>query len=321
MSGRTNDRLRRQRYEAVLAAALGGEEFSLSDAKGKCPAQTPGAVTRVLGELEKDGWLQRFGPESRASFRWKRPRGEFSAPQWIESKVRGAQIPQAPAGDRPRERLLARGAAALRTAELLAILIRTGRVGESALQAGEKITNRFRDDLEKLPDAGRGELSAISPAASEAAYCQIMAGIELGRRVAAAGDGVGEKPERISGPEDAIRYCRQRFSRLAADAKQEYFHVVTLDTKHRVIDAHEVSRGTLNGSTAHPREVFRPAIKDAAAAVILVHNHPSGDPSPSREDIAVTRRLEAAGQHLGIEVLDHVIITRDQSVSIKQAEA
>ena len=136
----------------------------------------------------------------------------------------------------------------------------------------------------------RGELREISPAVSETAYCQIVAGIELGRRVLEGTDAKHEKGARIRGPEEAITYCRQRFGRLAAEVKQEHFYVVTLDTKHQVIDAHEVSKGTVNGRSAHRREVFCPAIRDAA--VMLVHNRPPGDPTPSGDDLAATKRLE-----------------------------
>jgi DNA repair protein RadC len=228
------------------------------------------------------------------------------------------RVKDGPAHDRPRERLLNLGAPALRTAELLAILIRTGRSGESALQAGERLAAAFDARPETLPCAGRGELKEIATSIGPTAYCQIMAGIELGRRIAATDN--ESKPTKIANNRDAADFCLQTFERLARDKKHEEFHIVTLDVKNRVIATHQISVGTLDASLVHPREVFRPAIKDAAAAVILVHNHPSGDPTPSKEDLVVTRRLEAAGQTLGIDVLDHIIVTTDQAHSIASRE-
>jgi len=231
------------------------------------------------------------------------------------------RVHDAPAADRPRERLRSLGAPALRTAELLAILIRSGRPGESALQAGEKIAARFKDQLDRLADAGRGELRAISPAIAETAYCQIMAGIELGRRVAQAAQARGDgqqKTSRILGSDDALLFCRERFDRLASDAAQEEFHIVCLDTKHRVIGIHRISVGCLDRSLVHPREVFRPAIQDSAKSILLVHNHPSGDPTPSSDDLALTERLQDAGKTLGIDVVDHIIVARSGAVSIRE---
>ncbi|MCA9227946.1 MAG: DNA repair protein RadC, partial [Planctomycetales bacterium] len=222
----------------------------------------------------------------------------------------------APEQDRPRERLLAVGPEQLKVAELLAILIRSGRPGESAVTAGQKLAQRYDGRLADLVAAGRAELKAISPAVEKTAYCQIMAGIELGRRVAACSE--PQRVESICSPTDAIAYCRQRFARLASDAKQEEFHIVTLNTKNHVIDTHRITVGTLDASLVHPREVFRPAIKDAASSVLLVHNHPSGDPTPSREDHAVTNQLTEAGKLLGIEVLDHIVLGKGTAISIRQ---
>ncbi len=159
------------------------------------------------------------------------------------------RVKDGPATDRPRERLLASGAANLRTAELLAILIRTGRAGESALQAGERIASAFADRLELLGESGQGELKQISSAIGPTAYCQIMAGIELGRRLAATtGDAT---PQRILNTEDAKKLCQQRFARLANDTKHEEFHIVTLGTKNQVIATHQISVGTLDASLVH----------------------------------------------------------------------
>ena len=232
-------------------------------------------------------------------------------------KPKSLTVAETPCEDRPRERLLAVGAENLRLAELLAILIRVGRPGESAMQAGEKLAAKYSEALEKLPEAQLPELKDVATSVAKSAYCQIMAGIEVGRRVA---ESKLERPQKrkITGTDAAKAYCEEKFSRLVADGLREEFHVVTLDTKNHVIDTHLVSVGTLDASLVHPREVFRPAIKDAASSVILVHNHPSGDPTPSREDFAVTKRLEEAGQNLGIDVLDHIVLGSFRSVSIRE---
>ena len=125
-------------------------------------------------------------------------------------------------------------------------------------------------------------------------------------------------PSKISGTEDARRFCEERFARLVSDSNREEFHIVCLDTKNHVLATHQISIGTLDASLVHPREVFRPAVKDSASSVILVHNHPSGDPTPSREDFAVTSRIEEAGKILGIDVLDHIVLGAFRSVSIKE---
>ncbi len=226
-------------------------------------------------------------------------------------------VKEAPPQDRPREQLLAKGAAQLRTSELLAILIRSGRAGESAVQAGDRLAAAFGERLDALPDAGRGELKEISVAIGPAAYCQIMAGIELGRRTAAAKD-ANQVPTKLSSTAASKQFCRTRFARLTSDSCREELHIVCLDTKNQVIQTHQVSVGTLDASLVHPREVFRPAIKDAAASIIVVHNHPSGDPTPSQADLDVTRRLEDAGKTLGIDLLDHIVLGTTQEVSIRE---
>jgi DNA repair protein RadC len=256
--------------------------------------------------------------EKGRTFSWAGKPEDFSVQAWLEKTVYAPQMAQTPAGERPRERLLSLGAPTLRTAELLAILIRSGRTGESALQAGEKIVARYGDQLQRLPTAGRGELKAVAAAVGETAYCQIMAGVELGRRVAQASCEVGNQSNRILSTEDALAYCRERFARLVTDGTQEEFHIVSLDTKHQILGTHQVSLGSLDRSLVHPREVFRPAIKDAAKAILLVHNHPSGDPTPSGDDRALTSRLEEAGRTLGIQLLDHIIVARAGLASLRE---
>lgn len=309
--------VRYQRYRAVMDTLVERVSFNLQDVQLACRDERPAFVTRLVNDLERSGWIVREDVGQAAKYRWNSGRGEFSPSRWLDEKLFGAQIKASPEQERPRERLLADGAENLRISELLAILIRSGRPGESAVLAGEKAARAFHNRLKELPAAGRAELKLISPAIEKTAYCQIMAGIELGRRVAALSD--DSQVTQIQSADDAIEYCKKQFARLSTDARKEEFHVVTLDTKHHVIDTHRITVGTLNASLVHPREVFRPAIKDAAAAVILVHNHPSGDATPSPEDLSVTDRLEAAGELLGINVLDHIVLAGKLQSSIRQS--
>jgi len=303
-----------QRIQSALNALLVQEKFTLPDMKQCISGEQPAYVTRIVHQLEREGHLR----ADDGVYCWTCELADFPAQAWVTAQVHGTQLPETPAEDRPRERLLAHGAPALRTAELLAILIRAGRKGESALQAGEKLAGRYKDQLQRLCDAGRGELKEIAASVGETAYCQIMAGIELGRRIAQSLADAQQPRERIVSSEDALGYCRTHFARLATDGCQEEFHVATLDTQHQVMGTHRISVGSLDRSLVHPREVFRPAIKDAAKAIILVHNHPSGDPTPSEEDFVVTTRLEEAGKTLGIQVLDHIIVARCGATSIQE---
>ena len=187
--------------------------------------------------------------------------------------------------------------------ELLATLLRSDQKAEDIMQAMS---------IEDLVLAHRNELR-LTPKA----YERLQASIELGRRI----NETRMKYDlitKITSSSDAIAYCRLHFRRLIADALQEEFHIVTLDTKNQVIKPHQITVGTLDASLVHPREVFRPAIKDAASSILLVHNHPSGDATPSREDIAVTDRLIDVGKTIGIDVLDHIVLGRKHCVSIRQ---
>lgn len=311
---------RPQRFDRIheaLKALLIQEKFTLTQMKERLRGEKPGYVTRMVHQLEREGHLRRDD----GGYSWTCEPCDFPAQAWVEAQVHGTQLPQTPVEDRPRERLLAHGAPALRTAELLAVLIRTGRKGESALQAGEKIAARYKDLLHRLANAGRGELRDITAAIGETAFCQIMAGIELGRRVAQNSAEQQGRRDRITGSDDAIAFCRDRFARLATDGSQEEFHIASLDTQYQLLGTHRISVGSLDRSLVHPREVFRPAIKDAAKAIVLIHNHPSGDPTPSDEDLVVTNRLEEAGNTLGIQVLDHIIVARGGAASIREFRA
>ena len=303
------------RYRPIIEYVVGQDCFDLDSVKQHCADEKPAFVTRVVNDLAQEGWIIRERVDQPA-YRWN-PDKSFVAKRWMDDKVFGTQIKASPEQDRPRERLLTHGAEQLRTAELIAILIRSGRPGESAVMGGEKVAREFDGRLENLPAAGRGELKEISIAVEKTAYCQIMAGIELGRRVAALSD--DKITHKISSSSDAMSFCQSKFGRLASDRKQEEFHIVSLDTKNQVIDTHRITVGTLDASLVHPREVFKPAIKDSASSIILVHNHPSGDPTPSREDIAVTDRLTECGKTLGIDVLDHIIVAGSGTLSIRES--
>lgn len=245
-------------------------------------------------------------------------------PRLTQSPQMGAEAaehhhcPLSPTSDRPRERLLTRGPEQLKLAELFAILIRTGRPGESAVQAGERLAAHFSANLEQITDMGHPELKEVSRAVSLPAYCQIMAGIELGRRVDAAKAQAFSERIRITGPRSAMKYGLRQFERLARDRRQEEFHMVTLDTRNQPIASHCITVGTLRNSLVHPREVFRPAVRDAANCIMVVHNHPSGDPTPSDQDLQVTGRLESAAEIVGIPLVDHIIVAGTRALSLQE---
>lgn len=205
-----------------------------------------------------------------------------------------------PSTERPRERFLALGPAALRTSELLAILASSGASGRSALEVAETLYDHFGRSLRRLGSAPGSQLMAV-PGIGEARAVAIQAALELGRRAAQE---QRNDDDRVTTPRDVYR----RFELRLRDLRQEEFHVLLLSTQNAVIRELMVTRGTLDASVVHPREVFAPALAEAAAAVILVHNHPSGDPTPSPADREVTRQLVDAGRVLGIPVRDHVVV-------------
>jgi len=208
-------------------------------------------------------------------------------------------IKDMPADLRPRERLLREGAQSLTDPELLAILLRTGTATSTALELAAVVLTYF-NGLRGLVQASVEELSEIK-GVGPAKAAQIKAALELGKRVAT---NAPEQRVVIKTPEDAAGLVMEEMRHL----DREHFRALLLNAKNQVIGQEVISIGTLNSSTVHPRELFKNAIKRSAAAIILIHNHPSGDPSPSREDIEVTRRLIEVGHLIGIEVLDHLII-------------
>ena len=208
-------------------------------------------------------------------------------------------IREMPEGDRPRERLKERGAAALTDAELIAILLRTGMKGQSAVQLAQVLIQKFVS----LDALARASVEAIAgtKGVGETKAIQLKAAFELARRLSS---GSRDKQRSISSPEDAAAVLREDMRTL----DREEFWVLLLNTKNGLIKKCPTSRGSLNASIVEPREVFKDAIAASAASVILVHNHPSGDPTPSAEDVTVTKRLVKAGELLNISVLDHIIL-------------
>ncbi|XZE21203.1 RadC family protein [Pirellulaceae bacterium SH449] len=307
---------RTQKLKKILYAIKDLDSFSTETAKSICSDLHPAYVTRVIKQLSKEGLLDKHLESASEVFRWSKG-DQIDIDSWISNQVHGEQIKSSPEQERPRELLLQNGADSLTDAQLIAILIRVGIPGESAIHGGRRISNRFPlEQLAKLADASLQELRSISKTIRKDSYAQIMAGVELGRRISILRDRSNKPPERIRGSDDAIRFCMREFHRLAVDGLQEEFHIVTLDTQLGPIGTHHITTGTLDASLVHPREVFRPAIRDSASAIILVHNHPSGDPTPSREDRSVTERLTQAGDLLGIRVLDHIVVARESGRSV-----
>lgn len=204
-----------------------------------------------------------------------------------------------PEDERPRERLLRYGSSSLSDAQLIAIILRTGGNGRSALDLGVELLDMFKN-LKNIEQASLTELCALR-GLGMAKAAQLKACLELGSRLFREQGGRGVA---FSSGKDVHSYFHPRFKSL----KKEVFHCLMLDVKNRLIRDSRISEGTLTSSLIHPREAFREAIKESAASVIFVHNHPSGDPAPSREDIFITERLAAAGETVGINVLDHIII-------------
>ena len=218
-----------------------------------------------------------------------------------------------PEDERPRERLLQYGVENLSEAQLLGIILRTGDPASkaSAVGLGLSLLDEFENDLAAMSNASVAELCKVQ-GIGPAKACEIKAAFELGRRRMEKADGpLHRKQFRCS--EDVARIYMPKFT----GEKREHFQVLMLDRKNRFMRDEEVSKGSLDASVVHPREVFNKAIRDSAAAIICVHNHPSGDPQPSPEDRALTRRLVDAGETIGIPVLDHIIVGRDDYVSFK----
>jgi len=227
----------------------------------------------------------------------------------MDEKQKTPLIREMPSDERPRERLARHGAHSLRTAELMGILFRTGTKNFNAVELAESVLNKFQS-LDALARASTDELCGCEGIGFAKAV-EIQAAFELGRRLAKEEN---QKRPIIKSAQDVARLMTPEMQSL----DKEHFKILLLNTKNHVVQVHTVSIGSLNASVVHPRECFRPAIAAQAAAVVLVHNHPSGDPEPSPEDVNLTRRLVAAGDLLGIKVLDHVIIAGTRYASIME---
>ncbi|MDW7777232.1 MAG: DNA repair protein RadC [Methanosarcinales archaeon] len=210
--------------------------------------------------------------------------------------------------DRPRERLLKNGPAALSDSELLAIVMRTGTRGENVLNLCSRILSTY--NIQQLSRASPTKLQEIRGVGAAKA-AEMAAMFELARRLETFTE---EERPRISSPEAAYRFLYPKLR----EQKKESFIALHLDTKNKLLREETVSVGSLNANIVHPREVFKTAIQESAAAIIVAHNHPSGDPSPSQNDIDITRKLVETGRVIGIELYDHIIIGDGRFLSLKE---
>lgn len=219
------------------------------------------------------------------------------------------KIKNLPAEERPLEKSWAQGVESLSNGELLALLINSGTRDKSALALAEEVLARDESGLAYLGASTMQELMTV-PGIGRAKSARIMAAVELGKRLA-------RRPARNNGRIESDEDVARLFMEELRDQKKEIFKALLLDSKGGVICAETVSVGELTSTLVHPREVFSQAVKKSAAAVVFVHNHPSGDPSPSREDLQTTDRLVACGELLGIKVIDHLIIGDGSYISIR----
>jgi DNA repair protein RadC len=213
-----------------------------------------------------------------------------------------------PADERPRERLRMRGAEVLSNAELIAILLRTGVAGENVVSVAQRLLARF-EGLRGLGRASYGELAG-ERAMGGAKAAQLLAAIELGKRIVQA---TPEQRRIIRTPEDVHAML---FGEMAL-LEQEHLRVILLTTRNEVVSVRDVYKGNVSSAVVRPGEVFRDAIREGCPNIVITHNHPSGDPSPSAEDAALTRLLIEAGKLLGVELLDHIVIARRGFVSLR----
>ena len=236
--------------------------------------------------------------------------GEKSQGGKMNRNKKDAMMKELPSEERPREKLIQYGSGALSNTELLSILIRTGTREMSAIMLANRVLSLEEEGISYLTTCLPEELSTI-PGIGMAKSCQIIAAIELGKRIATKPK---EKRINIKSPNEVASLFIEEMRYL----KKEYFKVLLLNTKNEIIMIETISVGSLNSSVVHPREVFCTAIKKSACSMIAVHNHPSGNPTPSQTDIDITKRLVEAGELLGIKVLDHLIIGDGNFVSLKE---
>jgi DNA repair protein RadC len=215
-------------------------------------------------------------------------------------------LPERDASERPRERILAWGAGALSDVELLAALLGTGSSGIDVLETAGRVARAV--NLRRLHQVPVEDLQAVR-GLGPARAAQLLAAAELGRRLWPDGDAA----PLVRGTEQVFDLTRD-----IRGANREHFVGFYLNSRHQVLRRDIISIGSLNASMVHPREVYLPAIALSAASLVLAHNHPSGDPTPSEEDLAITRRLHEAGRLLGIELVDHVVVARDAFASFRE---
>ncbi len=227
----------------------------------------------------------------------------------MNDKKYPTMIKELPEDDRPREKLKNFGAESLGNSELLAIILGGGLQGVSALTLANRLIKEH-GSLRNIAGLSFKELTA-NKGIGTAKAAQILASCEISRRINLPSE--LEKVE-LGRPETVARFLMERYSRK----DREIFGVIALDTKNRYLKTVEISVGSLNASLVHPREVFRNALKESAASLLLFHNHPSGDPSPSSEDRNLTKKLSEAGKLMGIEVLDHIVLGDGRFISFRQ---
>ncbi len=222
-----------------------------------------------------------------------------------EGMKNNKKIKDLPKVERPREKLIQYGPEKLSNSELLAILLGSGKKGENVIELANKILKKFK--AESLPNLSFDDLknySGLGPAKA----CEIVACFELGKRLLK-----DKKATLIMSPKEVWEELKD-----IRDNKKEHFIAFFLDTRNQVIKREIISVGSLNANLVHPREVFEPAIAHLVAQIILAHNHPSGDSEPSEDDLEITKRLVESGKILGIDVIDHIIVTRNSFISLKE---
>jgi len=222
----------------------------------------------------------------------------------MQSKIKKT-IKELPKVERPREKLMQYGPEKLSNSELLAIILRSGTKEENVIELANKILKRF--SANELPNLTYNDLKDY-PGLGPAKACEIVACFELGKRLLK-----DKKAEIYLTPKDVWEQLKDLHG-----LKKEHFVIFYLDSRNQEIKREIISVGSLNASLVHPREVFEPAVRNLAAQVILAHNHPSGDPEPSEDDLEMTKRLVEAGKILGIEIVDHIIITKTGFLSFKE---
>ena len=213
-----------------------------------------------------------------------------------------------PREERPRERLKKVGVDNLSLAELLALVIEKGKRGENVLTIAQNLISHF-GNLENIKKASIEELCQVK-GIGFATACKLKASFKLGEKAQTTSTKYGQK---IESPKDVFELLKNDLG----DKKKEHFKVLSLDSRNKLISIDDVSIGTINANLVHPREVFKTAIQHLAVSIILVHNHPSGDPEPSEDDLEITKRITKVGKLIGINVLDHIIITKAKFFSFK----